>query len=84
MAPMPATSREFFRFLLGHIAIGLLISGLVTGLLLIGDVQGLGTLIQDAEYPFLWKLILYFSLSITFCSATVGTAIMSLSNKKDD
>ncbi len=75
---MSDQSRAFFHYILTHLAVGLVISGLVAVGLIAFDVGGIGGLIMRSEQPFLYKVILFFSLSITICSATIGTAIMAL------
>ncbi len=65
-------------FLLRHLALGAS-GGFAFGAVLLGlDFANLFTLIRQSEEPFLWLLMLFFGLFVTFGSAGMGVGIMSL------
>ena len=70
--------RHAIFFLLRHLIYGTA-GGIAFGtLLLVQDFAGLRSLIWTAETPWLWLLMLFFGLFITFGSIAMGIGIMSL------
>lgn len=70
--------RLFLTFLLRHLLIG--VAGALTfGLALLGlDLFGLRTLILQSDQPFLFSLLLFFGLFVTFGSVAMGIGIMTI------
>jgi hypothetical protein len=70
--------QPLIRFLIAHCLIGIAAGWLMLAGLLALDVGGLGTLIMRSAAPWLAIAVLAFGIAVTFGSASMGAAIMSL------
>jgi len=75
---MKATQRIPFRFILGHLAIGVASGWLVLGGVLWFDIGGIASLLAAAPSRSLILAMLLAVFAITWGSAAMGAAIMSL------
>ncbi|MFA7430092.1 MAG: hypothetical protein WCZ23_08040 [Rhodospirillaceae bacterium] len=81
--PLKQHEKNVLDFLLTHLLFGT-IGGFVFGVLLLwADIGGLRTLISGAEDGFLYVVLLFFGLFITFGSVGMGIGIMSLGEDKN-
>ena len=72
------------RFLLRHLSGGALAAVVFEGLLLGSDAFGLRTLVMASEQGLPAAGLLLFGLTVTFGSAAMGAAIMTLDRNSDD
>lgn len=75
--------RHAIRFLLTHLAIGLLGGAFVGGALLYSDSYGLRGLIATSAEPWLAVFMLFFGLFITFGAVGMAVGVMKLGDHKD-
>jgi hypothetical protein len=78
ISPMKTAQRIPFRFILGHLAIGVACGWLVLGGVLWFDIGGLAGLLVAAPSRSLILAMLLAVFAITWGSAAMGAAIMSL------
>lgn len=65
-------------FLALHAAIGIAVGIAIAALLVLLNVAGINTMLHEAADPFVPMLLLFFGFAITFGSAAMGIAIMTL------
>lgn len=70
--------QPLIRFLIAHCLIGIAGGWVMLAGLVVLDVGGLGTLILRSAAPWLAIAVLGFGIAVTFGSAAMGAAIMSL------
>lgn len=66
-----------------HLAIGAVVALGVLGLLLIGDVARLRTLLFASDIPWIAVALLASGFVVTFASAAAGSAVMALGTESD-
>jgi hypothetical protein len=71
------------RFLAQHLAVGLGAAALFGGLLILADIGGLRQLAMADENGWLYILLLFFGLAVTFGSAAMGVSVMNLGRERD-
>ena len=69
---------QLLRFLLRHALIGFGLAILFTGSILVLDMAGLGTLVWNSPLGWVAVAVLTFATGLTFGSAQMGIAVMSL------
>jgi hypothetical protein len=74
---------KLVKFLLYHVAFGFLLAVVAVGLLMIGDVAGLRTLIMASDVGGLALSMLTFFLGLTLASVQMGIAIVMLDERHD-
>ena len=72
------------RFLVRHAVLGIAAALVFGGLLIASDVGGLRTLAGADESGWLYLLLLFFGLAVTFGSAAMGISVMSLGRERDE
>ncbi len=72
------------RFLVRHLTVGLGAAVLFGGLLILADVGGLRRLAAADENGWLYLLLLFFGLAVTFGSAAMGVSVMNLGRERDE
>ena len=79
-SPEPAGYRlpRIVRFLALHCAIGSALGAAFATLLMMSNVAGLSDLIATSEYPALPTAMLVVGCALTFASAAMAAAVMSL------
>ena len=75
--------RSAILFLLRHLIVGLLGAAVFGTLILAADIGGIRRLAWASEHGWLYILLLFFGLSITFGSLAMGVSIMSLGRERD-
>ena len=75
--------RSAVAFLLRHLTVGLLGAAVFGTLILVADIGGIRTLAWASEHGWLFVVLLFFGLSITFGSVAMGISIMSLGRERD-
>lgn len=83
MLSLKPFERHAIQFLLRHLAVGLGGAVLFAGLILAADLGGLRTLAWRDPQGWLYLLLLFFGLVVTFGSLAMGMAIMSLGEERD-
>jgi len=78
-----AHERDTIRFLLKHLAGGLIGAALLLVAILLFDVGGIGSLVAGSETPVLGVFLMGFGLAVTFGSVAMGIGIMSLGQERD-
>ncbi|WP_353560443.1 hypothetical protein [Pyruvatibacter sp. HU-CL02332] len=82
MTQDPSDARKLVRFMLGHMLAGL-VAGLVFGGALIAtNIANLRTLLFASPDGWLFAILFFMGLCVTFGSLAMGVAIM-LSGKRD-
>lgn len=71
------------RFLLMHLAYGCFGGVVLGGLILWQDFNGIGSMILASQDMWLWLIMLFFGLMLTFGSVGMGVAIMSMGEERD-
>lgn len=79
---MPMHS-PFLRFLAKHMAIGLVLALIVSGLIAVTDFAGLWSLVNRSEAGILAFLAMTFLFFVTFAGAQIAFAILSMPDKDD-
>ena len=74
-------SNPLVGFLVRHALLGIAVGWGIALAFLWLDVGLLGTLIAEAEQPWLPLLLLFFGLGVTFGSVAMGSAIMLLGHE---
>jgi hypothetical protein len=72
------------RLLAWNAAAGAILGIFFAGFLVYWDVAGLGSLLAHSEMPLPALALLFGGFAVTFGSAVCGTAIMSMSDDRDD
>ena len=72
------------RFLLRHAVLGIAAALVFGGLLVASDLGGLRTLAGADESGWLYLVLLFFGLAVTFGSAAMGISVMSLGRERDE
>lgn len=80
--PLKAHEREMVRFLVMHAVYGIVGGAVFGGLVLYLDVAHIGTLISHSDSEWLFLILLFTGLSVTFGSIGMGVAIMTIGNDK--
>ena len=70
-------------FLLRHLIVGTIAGFVLGGLLLWQDVAGLGTMIRQSPDGWLFAVMLFFGLFITFGSVAMAVGVMGLGKERD-
>ena len=83
MTTLRPFERDAIRFLLRHLAVGLVAALAFGTLILVADVGGIRRLAWASEDGWLFVVLLFFGLSITFGSIAMGVSIMSLGRERD-
>lgn len=78
-----SVGRQLLGFLGLHLAFGAIGGILFGGLLLWGDVNGVGTLILSSPDRTLILLLLFFGLFVTFGSIGMAVGVMQLGEERD-
>ena len=76
-------AQPLFRFLLAHLAAGVLAAGLLLGLIVWFDVAGLASLAFSSPDGGLYLFLLFFGLVVTFGGVAMGAGIMALGRERD-
>jgi len=83
MLSLKPFERHAIAFLLRHLAAGLGGALLFAALILAADLGGLRTLAWHDPQGWLYLMLLFFGLAVTFGSLAMGVAIMSLGEERD-
>jgi hypothetical protein len=81
---VPRSDESLIRLLAWNALAGAVLGILFAAFLVYWDVAGLGTLLAQSDRPVPAFLLLFGGFAITFGSAVCGTAIMGLSDDRDD
>ncbi len=79
---MTAAERHAIGFLLQHLVVGLLAAALFGGLLLWTDFAGIRSMAAADEDGWLFLVLLFFGLGVTFGSVAMGIGVMSLARDR--
>ena len=74
---------QLVRFLLQHLLVGLLAGALFGGLVLWFDLAGIRSMAMADRDGWLYLVLLFFGLAVTFGSAAMGVGVMSLDRDGD-
>lgn len=83
MAGLKPFERNVIGYLLRHLGLGALGSGLFGGLILWSDFAGIRSLALAEEGGWLALALLFFGLFVTFGSLTLGAAIMGFGRREE-
>jgi len=75
--------RHAIRFLLSHLAGGLIGAAVLLAAILAFNLGGVGTLVAESDSPVLGVFLMGFGLAVTFGSVAMGIGIMSLGQERD-
>ena len=78
MARLKPFERDALGYLLQHLALGLLGSAVFGGLILWTDFAGIRSMAAANESGWLYIVLLFFGLGVTFGSVAMACGIMSL------
>lgn len=76
--------QELIRVVLWNALAGAMLGVLFAAFLVYWDVGDIGTLLARSEQPIPALLLLFGGFAVTFGSAVCGTAIMGLTDDRDD
>lgn len=82
MTKEPSAEQKLVRFMLGHMLAGLAAGLVFGGALIATNVANLRTLLFASPDGWLFVILFFMGLSVTFGSLAMGVAIM-LSGKQD-
>jgi hypothetical protein len=74
---------EMFRFLGLHLAAGVLGGFAVGGALLWSDLGGIWTMMSRSDDVWVWTVLLFGSLIVTFGSVAMGVGVMGRAEERD-
>ena len=80
----PRPDMTAVRFLVRHAVLGIAAALVFGGLLIAADVGGLRRLAAADESGWLYLVLLFFGLAVTFGSAAMGISVMSLGRERDE
>ena len=80
----PRQDMTAVRFLVRHAALGIAAALVFGGLLIGADVGGLRRMAGADESGWLYLILLFFGLAVTFGSAAMGISVMSLGRERDE
>ncbi|MDB5507695.1 MAG: hypothetical protein JWL93_164 [Hyphomicrobiales bacterium] len=78
------SDRRVIRLLAWNAAAGAALGILFAAFLVFWDVAGIGTLLARSEAPLPALALLFAGFAVTFGGAVCGTALMSLTDDRDD
>jgi len=76
--------KHAFKFLMTHLFYGSVVGFMIGWMILRFDFRGIGTMIERSPEGWLWTLLLFFGLFVTFGSLGMGVGIMSLGEERDE
>ena len=79
---MTAAERQLIGFLLRHLLVGLLAAALFGGLVLWFDLSGIRSMAAADEDGWLFLVLLFFGLCVTFGSVAMGCGVMGLARDR--
>ncbi len=79
---MTAAESQLIRFLLQHLLVGLLAACLFGGLVLWFDLAGIRSMAAADADGWLFLVLLFFGLAVTFGSVAMGCGVMGLARDR--
>ncbi len=76
--------KHAFKFLMTHLFYGSVVGFIIGWMILRFDFRGIGTMIERSPEGWLWTLLMFFGLFVTFGSLGMGVGIMSLGEERDE
>jgi len=71
-------------FLLTHLFYGSVVGFIIGWMIIRFDFRGIGSMIDKSPDGWLWMILMFFGLFVTFGSIGMGVGIMSLGEERDE